>query len=463
MTLELIQQALASGQMTSVQVVSACFEVIEAKDTDINAFVRVYKDEALVAAAASDARRAEGSVLGPLDGVPVAIKDNISYQDHGTSAGSAMLKEYVAPYDATVVAKLKAGGAIIIGHVNMDEFAMGSTGESSAFGATKNPHDLSRVPGGSSSGAAAAVAARMVPVSYGSDTGGSIRQPAAFCGVVGLKPTYGAVSRYGLLAMASSLDQIGPIGATVADVEVAYEAIKGFDRADSTSSVPETLPAKTSYRIGVPKQFYSDGLDVRIRDTLDATLSKLEDEGHTIVRDLDIPLLDQSVAIYYLIVPAEVSSNLARYDGIRYGVHGEGVADSRTQGFGDEVKRRIMLGTFVLSAGYSDAYYKRAQTARAALTEQLSGVFQEVDVLLSPVTPELPFKLGEKTNDPLAMYLSDIYTLPVNLAGLPALSVPAAWVQEGNALLPIGLQIIGPQWSEPWLCDLGKKIEVPHA
>lgn len=463
MTVESMISDLQTGKATSEHLVHSVLSDISANGTELNAYTRVYADEALEQARASDVRRRAGKLLGPLDGVPIAIKDNMSYAGHITSAGSNMLKEYTAPYDATVVTKLKAAGAVIVGHLNMDEFAMGSTGESSAFGATKNPHDTSRVPGGSSSGSAAIVGGGLLPLAYGSDTGGSIRQPAAFCGAVGLKPTYGAVSRYGLLAMASSLDQIGPIATTVAGAQIGYEAIQGFDAQDSTSKVPEVVSTKTSYRIGVPKQFMGEGLDDRIRQTVEATLSKLEADGHTIVRDLDLPLLDQSVAIYYVLMPAEVSSNLARYDGIRFGLHGNTVPDSRTQGFGDEVKRRIMLGTFALSAGYADAFYKRAQAARAALTEQLHQVFETVDLLIGPVTPELPFKLGEKDNDPLAMYLSDIYTIPVNLAGLPGLSVPAAWVREGLNTLPIGVQVIGPEWSEPWLFDIGKKIEVPHA
>lgn len=458
--LEEIIKDLNEKTVTSQELVLDCFKEIEAKDPEIHAFLRTYKEEAFAKAQASDERRAIGQPLSPLDGIPVAIKDNISYKGHVVSAGSKVLEDYEAPYDATVVTKLNEAGAIIVGALNMDEFAMGSSGENSAFGATKNPHDSTRVPGGSSSGAAASVAAKMVPLSFGSDTGGSIRQPAAFCGVVGLKPTYGAVSRYGLLAMASSLDQIGPIAQTVDGAKIGYDVIKGFDSADSTSRQIQEVKTKDTYVIGVPKQFFGEGLDNRIKDILEQKLSLLEKAGHTIKRDSDIPMLAQSVEMYYLIVPAEVSSNLARYDGIRFGLHGDGVIDSRSRGFGPEVKRRIMLGTYVLSAGYADKYYKRAQSARALLKQQLEEVFDSVDVLFGPVTPHLPFKFGEKSDDPLSMYLEDIYTLPVNLAGLPGLSVPVGEVKEGEVSLPIGAQLIGPTWSEEVLFDLGKQLEV---
>lgn len=460
---EALVQDLESKTVTSVQLVEECFKIIEEKNSEINAFLRTYKDDALQQAQASDTRRAEGKALSSIDGLPVALKDNISYKAHVVSAASNTLKDYVAPYDATVVAKLKGLGAIIIGQTNLDEFAMGSSTENSAFGATKNPHDTSRVAGGSSGGSAAAVAAGMVPLALGSDTGGSIRQPAAFCGVVGFKPTYGAVSRYGLLAMASSLDQIGTFAGTVEGARLGYEAIKGFDRADSTSEEkPAALPAKEKYKIGIPKQFKVDGLDQFIDDYLEETITLLEAKGHEIV-EVDIPLLDQSIAIYYLIMPAEVSANLARYDGIRFGHKtGGDVVRSRTEGFGVEVKRRIMLGTFALSAGYADAYYKRAQAARAELTNQVMEAFNEVDMLLGPTTPELAFKLGAKTNDPLTMYLSDIYTIFVNLAGLPGISVPVGQADVEGKGLPIGMQFVGKPWGEEQLFDVAKQIEVKH-
>ncbi len=457
-SLHALIQDLKDGKTTSRELVERCFQTIETKDGEIGAFLRIYKEEALAAAEASDARRAEGKTLGELDGIPVAIKDNISYQDHITSAASKMLADYTAPYDATVVTKLKDQGAILIGQCNMDEFAMGSSGENSAVKPTKNPHDVTRVPGGSSSGSVASVAAHMVPLAYGSDTGGSIRLPAAFCGVVGLKPTYGAVSRYGLMAMASSLDQIGPIGQTVDDVAIGFRTVRGVDAKDATSQTGADLAALPKYRIGIPKQFIGDGLDSQIRQALDDAIAKLEADGHTIVRDIDLPMIDKSIAIYYLIVAAEVSSNFARYDGIRFGVH-ESVINSRTKGFGPEVKRRIMLGTFALSAGYADAYYKRAQAARQELKEEFAKVFESVDVILGPTAPELAFKLGEKSDDPLKMYLSDVYTVLVNLAGVPALSVPVGWGEDDGSRLPIGLQLIGSHWSEDRLFDLGKQIE----
>lgn len=461
-TVAILLDELEQGKLTSQELVGDCLAAIESQNERLNVFTRVYAEEARQSAEESDARRRAGNPKSRWDGFPVAIKDNMSYADHITSAGSAMLQHYTAPYDATVVDRLREAGAIILGHTNMDEFAMGSSGESSAFGKTCNPLDPTRVPGGSSSGAAAAVASGMVPLALGSDTGGSVRQPAAFCGVVGLKPTYGAVSRYGLLAMASSLDQIGPLAETVSGVQAAYDLIRGFDPKDSTSiAEPEIVPTKASYRIGIPKQFMGEALDPRIRAALEATVARLEAAGHTIVRDIDIPLLEESVAIYYLIMPAEVSANLARYDGIRFGVHSKSVSEARSQGFGSEVKRRIMLGTFALSTGYADQYYKRAQAVRAALTKSLYEVLADVDLLLGPVAPELPFVFGEKSKDPLAMYLSDMYTIPVNLAGLPGLSLPTAWVSEGEVTLPISMQLIGKPWSEAQLFAVGESIHKP--
>lgn len=457
---EQIIKELEGKSVTSVELVEACFKAIDEKDKEIYAFLRTYKDEALEQARASDTRREEGRSLSKLDGLPVALKDNISYQDHITSGASKILADYNAPYDATVVQKLKDAGAIIIGQTNMDEFAMGSSTENSAYGKTKNPLDVSRVPGGSSGGSAAAVAAEMVPLALGSDTGGSIRQPAAFCGVVGFKPTYGAVSRYGLFAMASSLDQIGTFAKTVEGAKAGFGAIKGFDRNDSTSQEdPTYLETKEKYKIGIPKQFLSKGLDKFIEDYLDETIAVLEEQGNEIV-EVDIPLLDQSVAIYYLLMPAEVSANLARFDGIRFGLKtGGNVVKTRTEGFGDEVKRRIMLGTFALSAGYADAYYKRAQAARTALTNQVTEVFNQVDLILGPTTPELPFKLGAKSNDPLSMYLSDIYTIFVNLSGLPGISVPVGQVEEGGKGLSVGMQVVGKPWGDEQVFDLAQKIE----
>lgn len=458
--LGLILHELQAGAVTSAELVTRSFAEIEKKDADIHAFLRTYKEDAMAQAQASDERRKIGQPLSIIDGLPVAIKDNFSYDGRVTSAGSKILEDYEAPYDATVVAKLKEAGAIIIGQTNMDEFAMGSSGENSAFGPTKNPLDVTRVPGGSSSGSAASVAAKMVPLAFGSDTGGSIRLPAGFCGIAGLKPTYGAVSRYGLMAMASSLDQIGPFATTVAGAKIGFDAIKGIDPLDSTSQDPTYLEPKDTYTIGVPKQFFGEGLDSRIADSLKKILNKLEEAGHTI-KEIDLPLLDEALAIYYIIVPSEISSNLARYDGIRFGIHADSVPESRSQGFGDEPKRRIMLGTYALSAGYADQYYKRAQAARAGLREQLLDVFQDVDMLFGPVAPEFAFKLGAKSNDPLAMYLSDIYTVPVNLAGVPSLSIPVDWVDVDGAQLPVAAQLIGPHWAEERLFAVGEQIEQP--
>lgn len=459
-SLDILITELESGAVTSVDLVEQSFAAIDAHNADINAFLRTYKEDAVAQAQASDERRKIGQPLSHLDGVPVAIKDNFSYHGFITSAGSQILADYKAPYDATVVAKLKAAGAIIIGQANMDEFAMGSSGENSAFGATKNPLDPARVPGGSSSGSAAAVAAHMAPLAFGSDTGGSIRLPAAFCGIVGLKPTYGAVSRYGLMAMASSLDQIGPFASTVHGAKIGFDAIKGLDALDSTSQDATYLERKEKYTIGVPKQFFDEGLDPRISDSLKKVLKQREAAGHTI-KEIDLPLLTEANAVYYIIVPAEVSSNLARYDGIRYGIHTSAVPQSRSQGFGDEVKRRIMLGTYALSAGYADQYYKRAQAARAGLRAQLLETFKDVDMLFGPVSPEFAFKIGAKSSDPLAMYLSDIYTVPVNLAGLPGLSLPVEWLDIDGVQLPVAAQLIGAPWSEERLFDVGQTIEKP--
>lgn len=459
-TVRNLRAALQAGE-SSEALTRQALQAIGRRNGELNAFVRVYAEEALDAARASDEIRRAGGPRGPLDGIPIAIKDNLSWRGHITSAGSHMLENYRAPYDATVVAQLVAGGAVIVGQTNMDEFAMGSSTETSAFGPTKNPHDVRRVPGGSSGGAAAAVAAGMVPLAYGSDTGGSIRQPAALCGTVGLKPTYGAVSRYGLLAMASSLDTIGPLARTVDDVAVGFQAVNQFDTHDSTSVAAELRrePAVPDrFVFGLPKQFLTEGLDERIRISLLRLAERLERAGHT-VREIDLPTLDRAVAIYYLIVPAEVSSNLARYDGVRYGLHGDGVIDTRTRGFGPEAKRRIILGTFALSAGYADAYYKKAQLARRELAIDLMAAFGDVDLLLGPVSPVLAPKLGERQDDPLSMYLLDIYTVPVNLAGVPGLTIPYGTIAEDGVNLPVAAQLIGPHWSEQALFAAGRIIE----
>ncbi len=454
---------LKSGTTTSQKLVEACLDEIASRNDDLNALLQVYDTEAIAAAQASDKRRHNGEAKSDFDGIPVVLKANISNQGHITSAASRMLEHYIAPYDASVVTKLKEAGAIIIASANMDEFAMGGSGENSAFGPTKNPLNQNLVPGGSSSGSAASVAAGFAPLALGSDTGGSIRLPAAFCGVVGLKPTYGAVSRYGLLAMASSLDQIGPMATTVEGVQKGYELIQGFDPLDSTSqNPPSDVNNKSSLTIGVPKQFFEQGVNPKIIETLEIAIKKLENAGHTVNRDIDLPILKQAVSIYYIICPAEVSANMARYDGIRFGLKGDSVTSARSKGLGNEVKRRIMLGTYVLSAGYADKFYKRGLAARAKMQQDLTKALEGVDMILGPVSPNQPFKLGEKNNDPLALYLEDLFAIPANLTGRPAISVPAGWTKQDDKPLPIGLQLMGNHWEENNLFTAAKVIEEHH-
>jgi aspartyl-tRNA(Asn)/glutamyl-tRNA(Gln) amidotransferase subunit A len=448
-----IRDAIASGDMTALDAVKASLAAIDERNDKVNAFIEVYRDEAIARAGEIDALLEKGEALPRLAGVPVAVKDNLLFDEHTASAGSNMLKEYKSTYTATVINRLIDAGAIIIGRVNMDEFAMGSSTETSAYGNTKNPWDLERIPGGSSGGSAACVAAGMVPAAIGSDTGGSIRQPAAMCGVTGFKPSYGMVSRYGLIAMASSLDQIGPFTQTAEDAALLTEVMQGHDPQDATTfdsteaPVAELLSTDlTGKRIGVPKQFFIEGMDAEVRTTIETEMKKFEELGATLV-EVDLPLLGDALAAYYIIMPAEVSSNMARFDGMRYGsrADADNLLDSylkaRGDGLGTEVKRRILLGTYVLSAGYHDAYYKQALRVRTALQEELKKVFDDVDLLVGPTAPAAAWKLGEKFNDPLAMYLADIFTVPANIAGNPAISVTAGLTKEG---LPIGLQITGP-------------------
>lgn len=455
-------EGLMSGAFSAVDLATAYLEEIKKKDGDINAFREVYAD-IIDQAKKADEMIAKKENINPLIGIPFSIKDNILIEGKNAGASSKILEGYVAPYDATAISKLKEKGVVFIGRVNMDEFAMGGSTENSAYGVTKNPIDTARVSGGSSGGSAASVAMNAALVSLGSDTGGSVRQPASFCGVVGLKPTYGSVSRHGLMAMGSSLDVIGPLGKTVEDVEIVFNVIKGQDKYDATSFLPAEVPAsKTIMNIGVPKGILEQkGLDAEVKKNFEETLEKLKGAGHTI-SEVELPHLSYSLSAYYVIMPAEVSSNMARFDGIKYGkrVAGATLLDdyllTREQGLGDEVRRRIMLGTYVLSSGYYDAYYNKANKVRSLIADDFKKAFANVDVILTPTTPSPSFKIGEKANDPLSMYLEDIFTVPANLAGIPAISVPSGTTSSS---LPLGIQIMATHHNEQALFTLGKVIE----
>ena len=464
---------LEAKQVSSVELIRAFSSRTKAVDGRVRAFNSFDEAGALDQARISDARRAAGQARGALDGMPVGIKDVIAVEGQPLTASSRMLADFISPYDATVTRKLKDAGAIPWGRLNMDEFAMGSSTENSAFHPTCNPWDLGRVPGGSSGGAAAAVAAGEAPLALGSDTGGSIRQPAAFCSVVGLKPTYGLVSRYGLIAFASSLDQIGPLARTVEDAAMLLGTVAGHDLQDSTSfSTPipdyraELKRHRGPWKLGVPKEYFGAGLDAEVGGAVNAAIEYYRKAGCEI-REVSLPLAaDYAIAVYYIIATAEASSNLARYDGVRYGHRSKEATDaidlyfkSRAEGFGPEVKRRIILGTHVLSSGYHDAYYLRAQKVRTLIRNDFMRAFQEVDALLAPVAPTAAFKQGEKSSDPLAMYLSDIYTISLNLAGLPGLSVPCGFTRGG---LPVGLQIIGRPYQEADLLAIAHAYEQGH-
>lgn len=462
---------LAAKEISARDILESCFARIAAVDDRVGAFLGYDAADALAQADASDARRAKGEALGPLDGIPVALKDNISLRNQPLTCASKMLKGYVSPYDATVTRKLREQGAIVWGWLNMDEFAMGASTENSGRQITHNPWDLSRSPGGSSGGSAAAVAAGLTPLALGSDTGGSIRQPASHCGVVGMKPTYGRVSRYGVAAFASSLDQVGPIGHTVADVVLALQAIAGGDPHDGTALVNpvpnyrEEMQRKTGpWTIGVPEEFFAAGLDPDVKAQIENAVAFYQQQGCTI-KKVSLPSTAQAVAVYYIISTAEASSNLARYDGIRYGHRSEKATDaidiyalSRAEGFGDEVKRRIILGTYVLTSGYYDAYYVRAQKVRTLIRDDFMRAFGEVDFILAPVSPTTPFKLGERATDLLSVYLGDIYTIPVNLAGLPAISVPCGTAHD----MPVGFQLIGKPLDEVTLFAAAQQFEQAH-
>lgn len=455
--------ALDAGEYTAVQLAEAHLAQIAERDGDLHSFLEVY-DDVREQAAQADARIASGN-SAPLTGIPIAVKDNLLVAGKRVSAASKILEQYVAPYDAFVIEKLKAQGAVLLGRTNMDEFAMGGSTENSAFGSTKNPHALDRVPGGSSGGSAAAVAAGFAPLALGSDTGGSIRQPAALCGCVGLKSTYGTVSRNGLIAMGSSLDQVGPFAKTIADARLLFEAISGHDPADSTS-VPDGFYASATRQpqvVGVPRAFLTVGCDPDVLERFEASLEQLRARGIT-VQDIELPSLSYALAMYYIIMPAEASTNLARFDGIRYGhsVDADTIREvyeqTRGDGFGTEVKRRILTGTFVLSSGYVDAYYRRAQSLRDQLRADFARAFESVDAIALPTSPTPAFKLGEKS-DPIAMYAADIFTVPVNLAGVPAISVPNGTVDREGDTLPVGFQLIATHGGEDTLFTLGELIE----
>ena len=470
-TIAQLRAAVAGGDVSAQDVCRAYLDRIAAANIQLNAFTTVFQDEALSRAEEIDRRR-EAWRDRSLLGVPITVKDVICTRATPTTAGSRILDGFRPPYEATVVTRLLEAGAVILGKTNCDEFAMGSSTEHSAFGPTRNPWALDRIPGGSSGGAAVAVAARLAPASLASDTGGSIRQPAALCGVVGLKPTYGRVSRYGLLAFASSLDQIGPITLTVADAAAVFQVIAGADPCDATSvmqPVPETtalFPGDAQgARIGVPRAVLSEGVDATVMHAFDEALRALTDRGATLV-EIDLPHMEYAVPVYYLVAPAEASSNLARYDGVRFGFRaalGENDASlaamydqSRDQGFGAEVKRRIMLGTYALSAGYYDAYYAQAQRVRSLIRSDYDHAFAEVDAIAMPTTPTPAFPIGERLDDPLAMYLGDVFTVSANLTGLPAISLPAGFT-DGH--LPIGFQLIGRPFEEAALLSLADAYE----
>lgn len=458
LTVHELAAAYRRGDTTPGAVADAYLARIAALEGRVGAYLTVTAEAARAAARAADDRFARRAPLGPLDGVPIALKDVLCTAGVPTTCGSRILESFVPPYDATVVSRLRRAGAVFLGKTNMDEFAMGSSTEHSAFKPTRNPWDLERVPGGSSGGSAAAVAGELAAAGLGTDTGGSVRQPAAFCGTVGLKPTYGRVSRYGLIAFASSLDQVGTFTRTVRDCALLLGAIAGADPCDSTSvdrPVPDYVAqlerGVAGLRIGVPREYFAEGLDPDVRSAVEEAVATLRGLGAA-TRDLSLPTTDHGIAVYYIIAPAEASSNLARYDGVKYGLRAPGGRDlvemesrTRAAGFGAEVKRRIMLGTYALSAGYHEAYYGRAQKVRTLVRRDFDRAFAEVDLIVAPTTPGVAFRIGEK-EDPLAMYLNDVFTVPSSLAGLPAVSVRCGFSRAG---LPIGLQLIGKAFDEP--------------
>jgi aspartyl-tRNA(Asn)/glutamyl-tRNA(Gln) amidotransferase subunit A len=469
LTIDAARSAVQERRATALALAEAHYAHIQKEDGQIGAFLSLSKERALEQADRMDRMAAEGKELPPLGGVPVGIKDVMSTRGVRTTAGSKSLENYIPPYDCTAVARMEAAGAVVLGKMNCDEFAMGSSNENSAYHLVRNPRDLSRVPGGSSGGSAAAVAAGMAVVTLGSDTGGSIRQPASFCGVVGLMPTYGRVSRYGLIAFASSLDHIGPLAKTVKDAAIVLRTIAGRDPMDSTSAdvpvpdyVAELDKPVRGMKLGVAKEYFGDGLDDEVRHAVESAIEKLKELGCEIV-PVSLPHTPYAIPTYYLIATAEASANLARYDGVRYSRRAHGVKTlsemyrrSRDEGFGTEVKRRIMLGTYALSAGYYDAYYLKAQKVRTLLTRDFEEALRKVDAIVTPTSPTAAFRLGEKSNDPLAMYLADIYTVTADLAGIPGISVPCGETKEK---LPIGLQILGKHFDESTILRLAHAYE----
>ncbi|MDH3887826.1 MAG: Asp-tRNA(Asn)/Glu-tRNA(Gln) amidotransferase subunit GatA [Gammaproteobacteria bacterium] len=466
-TLVELSADLHKGRCSSVELTRACLDRISKYDGELNSFVTVVEQQALAAAQAADARIKAGTA-GPLTGIPFAHKDIFCTLGVKTSCGSKMLDNFIAPYDATVTRKLLEAGAVMVGKTNMDEFAMGSSNETSFYGAVKNPWDAATVPGGSSGGSAAAVAARLVPASTGTDTGGSIRQPAALCGITGIKPTYGRVSRYGMIAFASSLDQGGAFTRTAEDAAVMLGAMAGFDPHDSTS-VDRPVDDYTGglntplqgLKIGLPKEYFGEGLDAGVAAAIEASLDEYRKLGATLV-DISLPNTHLSVPAYYVVAPAECSSNLSRFDGVRFGYRASEPKDledlytrSRGEGFGDEVKRRILVGTYALSAGYYDAYYLQAQKVRRLIRDDFLSAFGQVDVIMGPTAPSVAFRLGEKADDPVSMYLSDTYTIAVNLAGLPAMSIPAGF----SGGLPVGLHVVGNYFEEARLLNVGHQLQ----
>ncbi|MDH5764551.1 MAG: Asp-tRNA(Asn)/Glu-tRNA(Gln) amidotransferase subunit GatA [Gammaproteobacteria bacterium] len=466
-TLAELSQLLTSGEVSSVELTQAFLQRIKQLDTDLNSFITVTEDQALAQAQAADDTIKAGTA-GLLTGIPFAHKDIFCTRDIKTSCGSKMLDNFISPYDATVVEKMSQAGMVMLGKTNMDEFAMGSSNETSYYGPVKNPWNTQSVPGGSSGGSAASVAARLTPAATGTDTGGSIRQPASLCGITGLKPTYGRVSRYGMIAFASSLDQAGPMAQSAEDCALLLNAMAGFDRRDSTS-IKKDVPDYTAdlnkdlngLKIGLPKEYFDTGLDAGVAEVIDQAIQQYKDMGAEII-EISLPNTHLAVPVYYVVAPAECSSNLSRFDGVRFGYRCEDPRDledlykrSRGEAFGAEVKRRIMVGTYALSAGYYDAYYLKAQQLRRMISDDFTKAFETVDVIMGPSSPGTAFKIGEKTSDPVSMYLSDIYTIAVNLAGLPGISIPAGFSNN----MPVGLQIIANSFEESRLLNVAHQYQ----